>query len=80
MSRTVHHQSPIGSHERSEAELKVLTHVELVEVISFVLDDILAGRLTYGPGVFAGDRRLPRLAAKRAGSRRAKVASASRWS
>jgi len=63
MSRTVHHQPPIGSHERSEAELRVLTNVELAEVISFVLDDMLAGRLTCGPGVFAGDRRRARLAA-----------------
>jgi hypothetical protein len=52
-----HHQRRPGSHERFEAdaELKLMTDVELVEVISFVLDDTLTGRATYAPGEFAGD-------------------------
>jgi hypothetical protein len=29
-----------------------MTHVELVEVISFVLEDIMAGRPTMAPGQF----------------------------
>ena len=47
----------INSEDEADAELKLMTHVELVEVISFVLDDMLAGRPTYAPGEFAGDRR-----------------------
>jgi hypothetical protein len=37
-----------------------MSQVELVEVISFVLDDILAGRPTMGPGEFPGDRQRQR--------------------
>jgi hypothetical protein len=69
-------------HDRVEAnaEIELMTQVELVEVISCVLDDLLAGRPTYAPGEFAGDRRRARRAAKRARYRRTRVASASRWS
>ncbi len=38
-------------HNRVEAnaEIDLMTNVELVEVISFVLDDLLAGRPTWSP-------------------------------
>jgi hypothetical protein len=40
----------INSLDEADAELKLMTHVELVEVISFVLEDLLAGRPTVGVG------------------------------
>ena len=57
-------------HDRVEAnaEIELMTQVELVEVISFVLDDLLAGRPTYAPGEFAGDRRRARRAGNTARS------------
>jgi hypothetical protein len=61
----------INSVAEADAEMQLMTHSELIEVISFVLDDILAGRPTYAPGEFAGDRRRARRAARKARSRRA---------
>ena len=44
----------------ADAEIDLMSQVELVEVISFVLDDILAGRPTMAPGEFPGDRQRER--------------------
>ncbi|WP_316207432.1 hypothetical protein [Bradyrhizobium sp. SZCCHNR3118] len=44
----------INCREEADAEMMLMTHVELVEVISFVLDDMLAGRPTHGAGQYPG--------------------------
>lgn len=44
----------INSTAEADAEIDLMTQVELVEVISFVLDDILAGRPTVAPGELPG--------------------------
>lgn len=38
----------IDSVDEADAEMMLMTHVELVEVISFVLEDMMAGRPTRG--------------------------------
>jgi hypothetical protein len=77
---TVNRQRRPGSHERveAEAELKVLTHIELVEVISFswtiFCRAVRPTRLVSLPATGGERVALP----KETRSRRARVASASR--
>ena len=55
----------INSAEEATAEIELMTKLELVEVISFVLEDMLAGRPTMAPGEFPGDREQRALCATR---------------
>ena len=55
----------ISSTEEANAEIELMTKVELVEVISIVLEDMLAGRQTMAPGEFPGDREQRALRATR---------------
>jgi hypothetical protein len=62
IKRIRHHlkDERIHNDDEADAEIELMSQVELVEVISFVLDDILAGRPTMGPGEFPGDRQRQR--------------------
>jgi len=55
----------INSADEANAEIELMTKLELVEVISFVLEDMLAGRPTMAPGKFPGDREQRALRATR---------------
>jgi hypothetical protein len=67
-------------HNRVEAnaEMELMTNVELVEVISFVLDDLLAGRPTLSPLGHGHGRRALRARLKRTKGQGGRARSAHR--